>query len=96
MPKLIENKDKKKALMLNKHRWQVCELCVVACPTGILEMSDELNVRFAYPPRVKAGKEKYCQFCRRCELACPVWAIYVLEEKEDEGTTKEEAGKTPA
>ncbi|OLS14275.1 MAG: 4Fe-4S ferredoxin [Promethearchaeota archaeon CR_4] len=92
MPKLIVKKDKKKSLMLNIHRCQGCELCIVACPTGILEMSDRLNVRFANPPRVRAGKENSCQFCRRCELACPVWAIYVVEEKEDEGISKEEEG----
>lgn len=79
MPKLIINEAKGKTLMLNAHRCQGCELCVVACPTGILELSDELNVRLAYPPRVKDDKGKYCIFCKRCEYACPVWAIYVLE-----------------
>ncbi|HMF31206.1 MAG TPA: 4Fe-4S dicluster domain-containing protein [Candidatus Lokiarchaeia archaeon] len=91
MPKLIVNPDKKKSLMLNKHRCQGCELCVVACPTGILEMSDELNVRFAYLPRVRQGKEKYCIFCKRCEYTCPVWAIYVVNETESEEPPKEEA-----
>lgn len=80
MPKLIINDQKRKSLMLNIHRCQGCELCVVQCPTGVLELSDELNVRLAYPPRVKAGKEPYCIFCKRCEYACPVWAIYVVEE----------------
>jgi len=40
-------------------------------------------MRVAYIPKVKAGKEKYCTNCRRCEFACPEWCIYVLEEEEE-------------
>jgi NAD-dependent dihydropyrimidine dehydrogenase PreA subunit len=52
------------------------------CPTGILEPGDELNMRVAYLPQVKNGKEKYCTACRRCEFACPEWCIYIINEKE--------------
>ncbi len=87
--KLIENKEKKYSLFLNKNRCGGCEICVVVCPTGILEMGDELNVRIAYIPRVKEGKEKYCSACRRCEYSCPDWAIYVLDEgKNNQATEK--------
>jgi formate hydrogenlyase subunit 6/NADH:ubiquinone oxidoreductase subunit I len=54
-------------------------------------MGNELNVRFAYTPRVRAGKEKYCIFCKRCEYACPVWAIYIVDEQEQEESAKDEA-----
>jgi len=88
-PKLIENKEKKYSLFLNKNRCGGCEICVVVCPTGILEMGDELNMRIAYIPRVKESKEKYCSACRRCEYSCPDWAIYVLdEEKNNQATEK--------
>ncbi|MBD3216249.1 MAG: 4Fe-4S dicluster domain-containing protein [Candidatus Lokiarchaeota archaeon] len=83
MPKLVENKEKKFTLFLNKQRCGGCNACIVVCPTGILEQSDELNTRIAYVPKVKDGKEKYCTGCRRCEFGCPDWAIYVLEEKEE-------------
>jgi Fe-S-cluster-containing hydrogenase component 2 len=70
----------KKNLFFQKNRCQGCELCVVACPTGVLELSDELNMRAAYIPRVKAGKEKSCIMCSRCEFACPNWAIYLVDD----------------
>jgi ferredoxin len=53
-----------------------------------LEISDELNFRVAYVPRVKEGKGKYCTGCRRCEYGCPDWAIYVLEEGENDKLTE--------
>jgi 2-oxoglutarate ferredoxin oxidoreductase subunit delta len=84
IPKLIENKEKKFSLFLNKDRCGGCEICVSVCPTGILEISDMLNMRVAYIPKVKEGKEKYCAACRRCEYGCPDWAIYILEEEKNE------------
>jgi NAD-dependent dihydropyrimidine dehydrogenase PreA subunit len=71
----------KKALFFQKNRCQGCELCVVACPTGVLELSDEFNMRAARVPRVKAGKERSCILCQRCEFACPNWALYLLDEQ---------------
>ncbi|MHA1285044.1 MAG: 4Fe-4S dicluster domain-containing protein [Promethearchaeota archaeon] len=83
MPKLIENKEKGFTLFLNKNRCGGCEICTIVCPTGILEKSDELNMRVAYIPRVKEGKEKYCTGCRRCELNCPDWCIYVIFDEKN-------------
>jgi len=88
IPQLVENKEKKFNLFLNKNRCQGCEICVAVCPTGILEMGDELNMRIAYLPRVKEGKEKYCTGCRRCEFGCPAWCIYVLDQEENENEGK--------
>lgn len=82
MPKLVEKKDKKFSLFLNKGRCGGCRACVCICPTGILEMSEELNYRIAYIPQVKEGKAKYCTGCRRCEYCCPDWCIYVLDDEQ--------------
>lgn len=57
-------------------------MCISLCPTDILELSDELNMRIAYIPQVKGGKGKYCTGCRRCEYGCPDWCIYVLDDEE--------------
>ncbi len=40
-------------------------------------------MKIAYIPRVKEGKSKYCMACKRCEMCCPVWAIYVLFDEEN-------------
>jgi len=82
IPKLLDNEEKKFSLFLNKNRCGGCQMCISLCPTGILELSDELNMRIAYIPQVKEGKGKYCTGCRRCEYGCPDWCIYVLDEEE--------------
>jgi NAD-dependent dihydropyrimidine dehydrogenase PreA subunit len=82
IPKLLENEDKKFSLFLNKDRCGGCQMCISVCPTGILELSNELNMRIAYIPTVKEGKAKYCSACRRCEFACPDWCIYIIDNEE--------------
>jgi 2-oxoglutarate ferredoxin oxidoreductase subunit delta len=62
-----------------------CEICVKRCPVNALEMSDELNKRGVYPPRLK--EENDCNFCRLCELLCPDFAVTVIP---DEGDTPKE------
>ncbi|MBA7538004.1 hypothetical protein ES705_30277 [subsurface metagenome] len=84
IPKLLENEEKNFSLFLNKNRCGGCQVCVYVCPTGILEMGDELNMRIAYIPRVKEEKAKYCTACKRCEYGCPDWCIYILQESENE------------
>ncbi|TXT60911.1 MAG: 4Fe-4S ferredoxin [Promethearchaeota archaeon] len=48
-------------------------------------------MRLSYIPKVKEGKEQYCTGCRRCELNCPDWAIYVLEKEEENKKSPEKA-----
>ena len=59
-----------------------CEICVQRCPVQALEMSDELNKRGVYPPKLK--EENECNFCRLCELLCPDFAITVIPDEEGE------------
>ena len=62
-----------------------CEICIKRCPVQALEVSDKLNKRGVYPPKLKEKNE--CNFCRLCELLCPDLAITVIP---DEGVEAKE------
>ena len=57
-----------------------CELCIQRCPVNALELSDKLNKRGIYPPKLK--EENECNFCKLCELICPDFAIVVVPEED--------------
>jgi len=57
-----------------------CELCVAVCPTGSLEMSEDLTDLGVRPARMKDGAE--CTGCTLCYQVCPDAAIEVLEVAE--------------
>ncbi len=44
----------------------------------VLETSDKINKKGYYPP--KACKEDECLGCRLCELLCPEFAIFIVNE----------------
>jgi len=54
-----------------------CELCVAACPSGALEMSESLTEIGVRPARMKEGAR--CTGCTLCCQVCPDAAIEVLE-----------------
>jgi 2-oxoglutarate ferredoxin oxidoreductase subunit delta len=56
-----------------------CEICIQRCPVDALELSDELNKRGVYPPKLK--EENECNYCRLCELLCPDFAITVIPDE---------------
>ena len=66
----------KVAVVVNEERCKGCNLCVVACPTGVLALQQkEVNNRgyhFAY----MAQPEK-CIGCQSCALVCPDACIEV-------------------
>ncbi len=59
-----------------------CEICVKRCPVDAFEISDTLNKRGIYPPKLKEDNE--CNYCRLCELLCPDFAITVIPDEEKE------------
>ncbi|MHA1144250.1 MAG: 4Fe-4S binding protein [Candidatus Helarchaeota archaeon] len=76
-PILYEDKEKKKALALQFDRCKGCGICIEICPRKILTEGKELNTKVQYPPVLVEGG--VCTFCRECELICPDFALYILE-----------------
>ncbi len=57
-----------------------CNICIHVCPKNILGVSDEVNCLGYYVPYVIDGPK--CNDCRQCELLCPDFAIFIIEEEE--------------
>lgn len=58
---------------LAAERCKGCELCVPACPPGVLSMSDALNeAGYAYPELAPG-----CTGCGACLLVCPDFCFEV-------------------
>jgi 2-oxoglutarate ferredoxin oxidoreductase subunit delta len=69
-----------------------CGICVRFCPKNVLEISDEVNRRGYYIPRVV--NEADCNQCQNCDLYCPDFAIFV--EVDEEKKKKRKARKEKA
>ena len=64
------------AVVVNTERCKGCNLCVVACPTGVLALQQkEVNNR-GYHLAYMAQPEK-CIGCQSCALVCPDACIEV-------------------
>lgn len=57
-----------------------CALCVDVCPTGTLQLEDNIESKFGVSVRVDA--QEYCIGCKMCEMKCPDFAIFVNYEDE--------------
>lgn len=68
--------------MLQFERCAGCGLCIEVCPRKILIQGTELNTKTQYPPILI--DDGVCTFCRSCELVCPDFSMYVVENKKVE------------
>jgi 2-oxoglutarate ferredoxin oxidoreductase subunit delta len=59
-------------------RCKGCGYCIEFCPRQVLEFSSGFNVKGYHPPT--AVKPKDCVNCHYCEIICPEFAIYSVEE----------------
>jgi 2-oxoglutarate ferredoxin oxidoreductase subunit delta len=61
-------------------RCKACDICVDACPAGVLSMQQEPTSTLGAMISVIAPES--CIGCNECELSCPDFAIYVADKKE--------------
>ncbi|MDY0296182.1 MAG: 4Fe-4S dicluster domain-containing protein [Acidobacteriota bacterium] len=66
-----------------------CGLCVDICPTGTLELEDNMTSKFGVS--VKVAAPEYCIGCQMCESRCPDFAIFVNYKQNSRGQAN---GKT--
>ncbi len=63
------------AIVVNTEKCKGCNLCVVACPTDVIELHEDVNARgfqYAYPAR-----HYDCTGCVSCAMVCPDLVITV-------------------
>ena len=65
---------------VNTARCKACDICVDACPAGVLSMKAEPSSTLGAMIDIVAPDS--CIGCNECELSCPDFAIYVAEKSE--------------
>ena len=62
-------------IKVDKDHCKGCELCIKACPMGILSLSKEITIRGYFYARMRDPSR--CIGCRICAVVCPDVAITV-------------------
>ena len=65
---------------VDTNRCKACDICVDACPAGVLSMKSDAGTTLGAMIEIVAVDS--CIGCNDCELACPDFAIYVATKKE--------------
>lgn len=63
-------------ITVNEEYCKGCEMCVIACPNGLMALSKEKMNAKGYHPAELIDAEK-CTGCRACAMMCPDIAITV-------------------
>jgi 2-oxoglutarate ferredoxin oxidoreductase subunit delta len=61
-------------------RCKACDICVDACPAGVLSM--KLEPSSVLGAMITVAHPESCIGCNECELSCPDFAIFVADKKE--------------
>lgn len=66
---------------VDTERCKGCNLCALACPLNLIELSHQVN-RHGYNYAVQTETEK-CNGCSSCGIMCPDGCITVYRTKEE-------------
>ncbi len=67
------------AVHILEDRCKGCGYCIEYCPKRVLEFSKKFNQKGYHPPH--AARPGDCVNCHYCEILCPEFAIFSVEEK---------------
>ena len=63
-------------IIVNENICKGCELCIVACPRGLIILAkDKINSKGYHPAHLTDPEQ--CTGCRSCAMMCPDVAITV-------------------
>lgn len=63
-------------IQISADRCKGCALCVRVCPTRVIEIGKQLNVKGFYAATYTGGK---CTACKACGLICPDICIEIFK-----------------
>ena len=67
------------SIVIDTEKCKGCEICVISCPTKVIEMAKEVNGKgyhYAYP-----ANAEQCTGCVNCAIVCPDGVITVYKAK---------------
>lgn len=74
----MTTKQKRGFISIDVERCKGCKFCILTCPKGCIELSEEFNSSGYFPAEV-IDVEK-CIGCAMCAVVCPEIAIEVFRE----------------
>lgn len=73
----------KGTIVVNTERCKGCQLCIVACPKGVIALAQKRVNTHGYP-YVEAAQPDDCIGCASCGIVCPDGCITVYKKRMEE------------
>ena len=67
-------------IIIDAERCKGCELCLSACPPGVIRMGDYFNKK-GYRPAVLVDPDNKCTGCALCAVVCPDVCLTVFRDE---------------